>query len=291
MSKVAVVTDSIAAIPAEMARKYGITTVAAHVIMDGRDYPDTEMDMAQLYDRLEQKDNLPTTSAVTTSQFLQAYRDLSQKAEAILVITLTAAYSATYGTAIKAAEMVAEELPNTTIKVIDSRTAASAQLLIVLEAARAAAQDKSLQEVIKTSNEMIPRVNDFSTRDTLFFIDKGGLAYDATAWAKAETESQDTFRAILKLDASTDGITKPVARAKTRAQIMEKMVSLVEESTKGKKLHAAIVHTNVTEQAEQLKKLLLSQLQCEEFYIAEAFGATAVKNGRGMMQLGFYGSD
>ena len=289
MNKVAIMTDSIAAIPPEMAQEYGIGIVPAHVIMDGKDYPDTEIDMGMLYAQLEGKENLPTTSGATIGQFLQGYQEMSQRAEAILVITLTSAYSTTYGAAVQAREMAHEKLPNTTIEVIDSRTVAAAQLLIVLQAAKTAAQGKSFQEVTKVANDMILRVNDLSTRDTLFYLDKGGLVYEAGSWAKAELKS--TFRAILKVDVSTQGITKPVARAKTKTQIMNKMVDIAKEKVRGKKLHAAIVHTNVPDQAEQLRKMILSQFQCDEFYVTEALGATAAKNGRGLIHFGFYGGD
>jgi len=291
MNKVAVITDSIAAISPEMAQEYGIGIVPAHVIMDGKSYPDTEIDMGMLYARLTQKENLPTTSGATTGQFLQAYQEISQRAEAILVITLTSAYSATYGAALEARELAREKLPKTAIEVLDCRTVAAAQLLIVLQAARAATQGKSLQEVTKVANDMIPRVNDLSMRDTLFYLDKGGLTFEAGSWAKAEVESASTFRTILKVDASSEGITKPVARAKTRTQIMNKMVDIAKERVGDKKLYAAIVHTNVANQAEQLKKMILSQLQCDELYVAEALGATAAKNGRGLIHFGFYGGD
>jgi DegV family protein with EDD domain len=259
--------------------------------MDGKDYPDTEIDMGMLYARLEEKENLPTTSGATTGQFLQAYQEMSQRAEAILVITLTSAYSTTYGAAVQAREMAREKLLKTIIEVVDCRTVAGAQLFIVLQAARAATRGKSLQEVTKVANDMIPRVNDLSMRDTLFYLDKGGLTFEAGSWAKAEVESASTFRTILKVDASSEGITKPVARAKTRTQIMNKMVDIAKERAGDKKLYAAIVHTNVPDQAEQLKKMILSQLQCDELYVAEALGATAAKNGRGLIHFGFYSSD
>jgi len=291
MNKVAVITDSIAAISPEMAQEYGIGIVPAHVIMDGKDYPDTEIDMGMLYARLEGKENLPTTSGATTGQFLQAYQEMSQRAEAILVITLTSAYSTTYGAGVQAREMALEKLLKTIIEVVDCRTVAGAQLLTVLQAARAATQGKSLQEVTKVANDMIPRVNDLSTRDTLFYLDKGGLTFESGSWAKAEVESASTFRTILKVDASSEGITKPVARAKTRTQIMNKMVDIAKERVGDKKLYAAIVHINVANQAEQLRKMLLSQLQCDELYVAEALGATAAKNGRGLIHFGFYSGD
>lgn len=53
MKKVAIMTGSIAAIPKEIAEKYDITTVPFHVIVDGEDYLDTEIDMKWLYNRLK----------------------------------------------------------------------------------------------------------------------------------------------------------------------------------------------------------------------------------------------
>jgi len=41
MNEVAILTDSVAAVPAEIARKCGIGVLPLHVIMDGKSYPDT----------------------------------------------------------------------------------------------------------------------------------------------------------------------------------------------------------------------------------------------------------
>ena len=292
VNKVAIMTDSIAAIPLKMAREYGIGVVPLHVIMDGKGYPDTKItkaDMERLYARLKEKGNLPTTSAPSVGEFLQVYQELSQRAEAILFIFLTSVFSATYGVAMQAKEISQEKLLEIIIEVVDSRTISSGVLLIVLETARAAAQGKSLNEVIEVINNIIPRINLPSTRDTLFYLDKGGLVFGAKSWAEAE--GKICFRAIMEIDASTGGKTKPVARAKTKTQIMEKMVDIAKERVGGSELHAAIVHTNVPDQANQLKEMVLSQFRCEEFYICEALAPTAIHNGEGLIEFGFYSSD
>ena len=95
----------------------------------------------------------------------------------------------------------------------------------------------------------------------------------------------------MEIDASTGGVTKPVARARTKTQVISKMVDLAKERVGDKKLHVAIGHTNVPAQAEQLREMVLSQFQCEEIYVTELMGATAVMNGEGLVEFGFYGSD
>jgi len=140
MKKVAIMTDSVAAIPKEMAEKYGITAVPFHVIVDGKDYLDTTIDVKWLYARLKEKDNLPTTSFPSVGEFWQAYQSPAQSSEAILYISMTSAFTKGYEAAVGAREMAWERLPQTSIEIIDSQTVCSSEMLIVLEAARAARQ-------------------------------------------------------------------------------------------------------------------------------------------------------
>jgi DegV family protein with EDD domain len=289
MNKVAVMTDTIASIPKEIAEEYGIEVIPFRVVMDGKDYLETEISMEQIYARLNQRENLPTTSFPSPEEFLRAYQELSQRAETILHISLTSAFSAAYRAAIEAKEMAREKLPETKIEVLDSRTVTAGELLIVLEAARAATQGKNLEEVIKTANNIIPQMNLLSIRDTLFYVDRLGRICEAKPWAEAELTSN--FRALTEADSSTGGVTKPVARAKTKTQIMKRMVDIAKERIGDRRLHAAIVHANVRDEALELKRKVLSQFECTEFYIADASAMTAIHNGQGLIEFGFYGSD
>jgi len=95
----------------------------------------------------------------------------------------------------------------------------------------------------------------------------------------------------VEIDASTGGITKPVARAKTKTQITNKMVSIAKERAGGKKLHAAIAHADAPEDAERQKQMILARLQCGEFYVVDVPPVAATQNGQGLIEFGFYSSD
>jgi len=288
MRKLAIMTDTATSIPQGMAREYGIEVIPVYVIMDGKSYIETEIDMDELYARLNQRENVPTTSFPSVGEFLQAYQKISQRAGSILYISAGSRFSGLYKAAIGAKELAREKLPQTRIEIVDSQTLCCSELFIVLEAARAARQGKSLDEVIQIVNHMIPRVTELSARDTLFYLDKGGRIFEAKSWAEAE--SKLTFRAILEADASTGGVIKPVARAKTKTEIMQRMVDIAKERTGNKRLHAAIAHANVPDQAEQLRKMVLAQFQCDESYVIQVSPATAIHNGQGLIDFGFYSS-
>jgi len=286
MNKVAVMTDRTSSMAQEVAEEFDIKIVPFHIIMDGKDYLDTEVDMEDLYARVAKKENLPTTSFPAPEEFLQVYQELSQNAEAILHISLTPAFSGGYNAALEAKEIAQKELPKTTIEVIDSQISGSGLALIALAAARAAKQGKNIEEAAEQANYIIQRISYFSAPDTLFYLDKGGRICQAKSWAEAQQVS--SFRALIEI---AEGTIKPAARAKTKTEILEKMVSIAKERVGNKKIHVAMTHNKAPQQAEELRKMLLSQFQCEELYVFEGLASAIVHTGQGLLDFSFYGSD
>jgi|GEM_PF-270380 EDD domain protein, DegV family len=287
MNKVVVMTDTSSAISQEIAKNHGIAVIPWHVIMDGKDCLDTRVDMARLYAQLKGKGNLPTTSGYTTEECSQHFHRLGKDGNDILYIAMTSAMSTmAYAAAMQAKKIAQENLPQISIEVIDSRTVGPAQLLLVIAAAKAARQGKSLKEITKSVNNLLQGISELEAADTLFYLDKGGRIFKAKSWAEAQTVYN--FRTIVEIDAISGGAASPLARAKTKRQIMEKVVDIVKERVGGDKLVAAIVHTNVPDQAKQLREMVLSEFQCDELYICEALAVTAIHNGEGLIELGFY---
>ena len=148
-------------------------------------------------------------------------------------ISIRSAFTIGYNAAIQAKEAAREKLPQTIIEVLDSRTSTVGTLLIALEAARTARQGKGLDEVIEIANNRVWQINFFSMPASPFCFDKGGFLREVQPWVKAESVS--SFRAILECDASISGtLFKPVARAKTKSQIAEKMLDIAKARTGGK---------------------------------------------------------
>jgi len=284
MNKVAIMTDTVSGIPPKLAEEFDIKVVPLHIVMDDVSYLETEVDKARLYDRLAQKENLPTTSSPTAVQYLEAYRELSQKTKAILHICYTAWMGMGYKEAMHAQKIAKDELPETSIEVIDTRTVHGAQLLCVLAAARAAAKGKSLPELVDVANKLIPRLNLLYILDTVYYLRKGGRMGKATVWEDPALAT----KSILEMDASTKGVMTPLTRTRTQAKAMEKALEIVKERNKGRKLHAVVSHDDVPEQAERLKQQLLSQVPVSEIHITGVSLVTLVYDGPGALRLGWF---
>ncbi|MBA7675835.1 hypothetical protein ES703_84073 [subsurface metagenome] len=182
MKKVAIVTDTTACIPQEQVEKYSIEVVPMAFVFGDKVYRNgVDMSPTKFYSLLRQAEKLPTTSHPSPEHFLDAYRDASRRAPNILCITISSHFSATFNSAQLATEMAKTTLPNTVIEVLDCDTAAAAQGLIVLEAARVADSGGNLNEVKKTARNIMERVNLFATLDTLRYLVKGGRVPQAAA--------------------------------------------------------------------------------------------------------------
>ncbi len=80
--------------------------------------------------------------------YLEAYRQISQRAQSIVHILMTSGFTMAYGVATEVRDLTRERLRKTTIEAVDSQTVESHELLIALEAARSAQQGRSLDWAI-----------------------------------------------------------------------------------------------------------------------------------------------
>jgi len=287
MNKVAIVTDSVSTIPQQMAQEYNIKVIPLYVVVDGRDYAETEADKAEIYARIKEKDNSLTTSSISPGICLKTWRELSQKADAILCINHASRLGMSYKAAIQAKEMAREEIPQTPIEVIDSQTVCSAQLLLVLAAAKAASQGKSLPEVVETVNSIIPRLSLIALLPSPQQLLREGRAVSMDNWAESRVSTQS----IMEMGAFTQGVWRVFARTRTRPKGMEKLIDMVRDRSKGRKLNVAINYSGVFSEAEKLKKHLLSQFQCVELHVTEDSLIPMIHDGLGVIKLGWYSEE
>lgn len=267
MKEVAIMTDSVTCMSPEIAGEYDIKVLPTSVVIDGKSYYETEVDLDEFCEKLPQwqeAGNRPTSSGVTTGAFMEAYRELSQKAEAILYIGPSPKLSVTLNASQVAKANVQSELPQTTIEILNSYTACGAQMMIAIEAARVANAGKSLAEVVGVANDMIKGVTQVCMMDDITFLAKGGRAHKAASWA----DSKVTNTSLVEMNVSTGGAFVPLARCRTKGQTRNTLFDVVAQRSRGKKLHVVIDHACLAQaEAEELKERALSQFSCAEVFI------------------------
>jgi len=284
MKKVAIMTDSTCCLPPERVSKYDICIVPILILHEGKAYRDgIDLSPGEVYRIMRRREKLPTTSTPSAGGFLDAYRQLSQKAEAILCITVTARQSKIFDTALVAKDMAREELPNTAIEVLDSRAVSGALGFIVLEAARAASQGAGLAEAAQVARSMMPRVDFVAMLDTLYYLARTGRIGRASAWAGSLLD----VKPIVGHSTSV-GETTPVERPRTKAKAVRRLLEIMAERVGDSTVHVLVHHADELEEGEKLKAEISSRFDCAEIYLTEFTPAMGVHAGPGVLAISFY---
>jgi DegV family protein with EDD domain len=285
MKEVAIMADSIAKMPPEVLEKYDITVLPFHIAMGGEDYLDTTIDKELLYSQIMSKE-LPTVSPPSPGKMSEAFRQLSQRAKAILYVTMTSRFSGEYERAIGVKNIIEKELPGVAIEIIDSLTITCAEALITIEAAKAASQGKSLPEVVEIARQTVKRVTALSVRDSLYYFDKSGRMGKERPLAGSPVP----LAPVMEIDAATGGVTQAVSKHRTVAKAVDSMLEIMRRKSANKKLRVMIGHLYKPDTAEALKERVLSEFQVAEFYLTEVAPVAAIMNGP-YIDLAFFVED
>lgn len=279
---VAIVTDSTACVPPEVAERYGIEVVPLHLIFGGRTFVDSlTQDTSDFYDLLRRSNERPTTAAPSPGMFLQAIQRAAVRADAVLCITVSKQFSAMYDAARQAIAIAQAEAPNTGIRLLDSRNAAMAQGFVVIEAARRAAEGAPIEDVVARAEEMTGRVTLLAMLDTLSYLARGGRVPRVAAWAAGVLQ----VKPIVRFSASD---IKLVARTRTRRRALEKMLDLLAAAAGSARLHLAVHHAHAEADATYLLEQAHQRIDLAEAYVTEFTQVMAVHTGPGLVGLAWW---
>lgn len=253
--KVRVVTDSTADIPQEVAAELGITVVPLYVHFGEQIYRDrVDLTTEEFYKKLFSHKVLPKTSAPSPDTFRQVYSRLSQESEAVISIHISPKLSAT----MESARLGSQDV-DCPVSIVDSQGACMGCGLLVIMAAKAAADGATLKEVTELVTDAVPRTTFFGLVDTLEYLYKGGRIGKAQAFLGALLR----IKPIIKV---MDGHVLPVKRVRSRLKGINHIYEMVQKF--GTISDMAIVHNTTPEEADNLAQQLSPLFPAERMYRA-----------------------
>jgi DegV family protein with EDD domain len=261
MSKVAVVTDSVACLPPEIVKEYTIRVVPCLLTIDGKAYRD-EVDISadDFWKRYHTMKQI-STSGASPGGFLEAFKEVGKEAKDIICITISNALSISYKSAIQAREIIRAENPEVNIEVFDSKLVLGAQGYIVMEAARAAKAGKNAAEIGKIVQDMIGRakwVAGLRTKQTAKTGRVPESVYEGTA--------EETVMLIAQLHGT--GMVEDAGKANGNLAAFQRMMEIISENVLADRpLHVMVHYTDRVEDGQQLLEMANSRFQCIETYL------------------------
>lgn len=275
---VKIITDSLGDLPVEILKKLDISVIPLYVLFGTESYRDgVDMTNEQFYARLVSSKTLPTTSVPALGTFIDLYENVAKKTDEILVITVSHKLSATFDTAVKAAEIVKTKAR---IKVIDSLNIIMGQGMLVIQAAEMAKAGAGLDEIAKKVQSNILRTESRMAFDTLEYLKRGGRIGAGQAF----------LGSILKINpvlGLKDGEIYPLSRERSRVKAIEALYNWV---LTYRKIDAISVEDATTpDEADKLAERLKQKFHDKPFYRSKVGAVVGTHAGPSVIAVSVFG--
>ncbi len=174
--KINIIVDSTCNCNAEVENK--LIIVPLTINFDGVEYIDgVTIKNQEFYEKLVECDALPTTSQATPEAFEKAYKEVTEKGESAIVITVSSKLSGTYQSA-----MIAKENYDN-IFVVDGKSVAIGTGVLAEYALKLVKEGKKCEEIVKAIEDIREDVTVIAMLDTLEYLKKGGRISKTVAFA------------------------------------------------------------------------------------------------------------
>lgn len=239
-ARVGIVTDSTADIPRELLDSLQIEMIPALLMIDGVTYEDgIQLSRADFYNNLPDYKQPPTTATPSSVFFEAAYRRLFERGiEQVVSIHVASKLSAI----ITAVSQAAQSFPDK-VYVIDSGQLSLGLGFQVIEAAQAALQGQSVEQVLRLAESARKRVRVAALINSLEYLRRSGRV----GWLRAGVGDLLRIKQILSV---SEGAIHALGKARTFDRALKELLDIV--GSWGACQRLAVLHTGIPEMAEQV---------------------------------------
>ena len=257
MSQIRIVTDSGSDISPEAAAEHQVAVVPLKVRFGTEEYTDhQDITVEQFYEKMQDSAELPATAAPSQGTFEETFRSLAAEgATDIICVNMSYKLSATGQAAVGAAGAVADAV---NVHTLDSNMVSVGLGNIAIEAAKAAAAGRTLEEVKSLAEDLIARTKLFGVLNTLENLARGGRI----GRARAMLGSALSIKPIVEVaDGEVEEAAKPRTRRRAFLWIRDQMLRDREEA--GGISHLAVGH-GIADDFEDFCALLSEEFDTSE---------------------------
>lgn len=170
MSRVYIVTDSTADLTEEEVRQFEISIVPMNISIDDENYIDgVTITKEEFKQKMIASSELPKTAQPSIGRFVEVYDELGKNGDSVISIQMMRSISGTVDAARQAADIT-----ETNVTVVDSDFTSRSMGMIVKEAAKAAQEGKTVEEILEIVEDTKKRTTLYLTVVNLDNLIKGG---------------------------------------------------------------------------------------------------------------------
>lgn len=263
-----IVCDSCTDLTEEDLKKGCYTLVPLTLLVDGEEIIDDEtFDQADFLAKVAASKESVKSACPAPESYMEAY----SKADDIYVVTLSAELSGSYNSAVLGKNLYEEENGTKNIHVVNSRGAATTQVLIARKLNEYASQGMPFEEVVDKIEEYTTSLRTYFVLETLEVLRKNGRLSRLSATIAGALNIKPV------MIGTRDGVIQKAAQARGMKKALAKMVEHM--GSEGRDLtrrQFVISHCNCYERAVYVKELIKKHLHTEDVDIVDTKGVSSL---------------
>lgn len=263
-----IVCDSCTDLTEEDLKKGCYTLVPLTLLVDGEEIIDDEtFDQADFLAKVAASKESVKSACPAPESYMEAY----SKADDIYVVTLSAELSGSYNSAVLGKNLYEEENGTKNIHVVNSRGAATTQVLIARKLNEYASQGMPFEEVVDKIEEYTTSLRTYFVLETLEVLRKNGRLSRLSATIAGALNIKPV------MIGTRDGVIQKAAQARGMKKALSKMVEHM--GSEGRDLtrrQFVISHCNCYERAVYVKELIKKHLHAEDVDIVDTKGVSSL---------------
>lgn len=263
-----IVCDSCTDLTEEDLKKGCYTLVPLTLLVDGEEIIDDEtFDQADFLAKVAASKESVKSACPAPESYMEAY----SKADDIYVVTLSAELSGSYNSAVLGKTLYEEDHGKKNIHVVNSRGAATTQVLIARKIYEYASQGMPFEEVVDKIEEYTTSLRTYFVLETLEVLRKNGRLSRLSATIAGALNIKPV------MIGTRDGVIQKAAQARGMKKALAKMVEHM--GSEGRDLtrrQFVISHCNCYERAVYVKELIKKHLHAEDVDIVDTKGVSSL---------------
>lgn len=274
-----IVADSSCDLTQAMKDKYDITLVPLTITIGDRHYRDDEnLDVNQMLEDIKNSTEVPRSACPSPQEFMNAF----MAEGSVFAITLTAALSGTYNSAVMAKGLFLQDYHEKFIHVFDSKGSSVRETLIALKIGELIENGLNEFEIVEQVNEYIDKMKYIFQLGSLDTMIKNGRI----SKLKGLIANALNIRPILH--ANENGEAELLENVRTEKKSIQRLVEMVgEQCNDFSDRILGISHCDALEKAEKLKSEIEANYNFKEVFIVPMRGLSSLYTNRGGITIGF----
>lgn len=273
--KIGLVTDTSCNFTPESANAMDIHAIPLPIMFDHQTYIDgVDLTLEEFYKKMAQFKKVPSTSQPAIGDFIQTYKGIVDQYDKIISVHPSGRLSGT----VQTAQMAANEVDRSKIKVVDSGLVSVLSGYLVLEAKRMIDLNSSFEAIIERIEDMKPKTIAYVALDNINNLAQSGRISDIAS--KIVNFAQ--IKPILKISQNGIELKKMVRTTKRAMARLEKMTREYLASH-NYPMKVDVAHGDANQEANEMYKRLVENSKYADAKINRLAAVIGVHTGPGIV--------